>query len=149
MSTVTISGGAYGYLKIDAQGRSFPHSIEYWDINSLTTPIAFHIGEFQGVIPASLMNYELRRFRTELATLYETLEGDAQLYSLEGWIGLKFHGDGLGHVDVRGSLKDEAGTGNELTFELVMDQTFLPTILSELDDVDAEFPVVGEPPGVR
>jgi hypothetical protein len=112
----------------------------------LTTPITFHIGSFHGVVEASLMTYELRRFRAELSSLFDTLVGEAQLYSLEGWIRLKFRGDGIGHFDVRGTIKDEAGTGNELIFELSMDQTFLPAILSELDDLDLEFPVVGEQP---
>jgi hypothetical protein len=35
VSIVTISGGAYGYLEIDAQNRRFPNTTEYWDMSEL------------------------------------------------------------------------------------------------------------------
>jgi len=54
-------------------------------------------------------------------------------------------GDGAGHIAITGTVKDEPGMGNSLKFSIDLDQTFLPAILGQLDEIDREYPVLGHP----
>jgi hypothetical protein len=130
-------------LTIEVAGRMHPASSDYWDGNWLTSPIHVDIGCFSGQIPASLRLDELRRFREQLETFYETLRGEARLESLEHWISLVFKADELGHVRVTGSVRDEPGMGSTLSFELLFDQTYLPAVLHQLQQIESAYPVVG------
>lgn len=132
-------------VTITVLGRMHPGSTDYWDGNWLVSPIDVSVGGFSGRVAAGLRIEELRTFRGELENLHETLVGEARLKSMEGWIGLTCLGDGRGHVEVTGYVRDEPGIGNELRFHLTIDQTFLPGIIAELHGVERAFPVLGKP----
>lgn len=127
-------------VNIDVQARTFPNSENSWDKNHLDSPSVVHVGGFIGQIPARFHTWDLQKFRDELSQLYEKLEGEALLSTVEGWITSTCKGDGLGHISLVGGATDEMGNGDRLNFEFKMDQTFLPDILSQLDDVLAKFP---------
>lgn len=122
-----------------------PRSTDYWDGNWLVAPIDISVGGFTGRAGAGLRAEELRSFRQGLEELYERLSGEARLESMEAWIGLTCVGDGLGHIDVTGYVRDKPGIGNELSFHLSIDQTFLPAIISSLREIEAAYPVIGKP----
>ena len=46
----------------------------------------------------------------------------------------KIETDGLGHMEVNGSLKDDISFGNRLTFVIEFDQTFLERTIFEIDE---------------
>jgi hypothetical protein len=51
-----------------------------------------------------------------------------------------------GRIEVSGELTDGAGVGNVLTFELAeVDQTYLSSWISSLDDIEKAYPVIGKP----
>ena len=70
------------------------------------------------------------------------MEGDALLGpDREGSLELRFHGDALGHISVKGETCADAATGPWLRFELpAIDQTYLPPMIASLLELDAEFP---------
>jgi hypothetical protein len=41
---------------------------------------------------------EFSQFRNELSELYSSLKGEACFESMEDWLNIKVHGDGLGHM---------------------------------------------------
>jgi hypothetical protein len=133
------------FVKINVLGRMFPEvNGDYFDANLLDTMVEVHVGGFGGTIAAEIRTDEFRSFRDELEQLFVKLDGSAQLYVLQGQINLNFQGDGLGHFKVRGSVTDRVGVGNVLEFQLHLDQTFLPDLLAQLDEIDVEFPVLGD-----
>jgi hypothetical protein len=93
---------------------------------------------------ATLRTEEFRAFHGELATLYETLMGQAAFSSLEAWLGVTLTVGSSGQVAVAGWVEDEPSIGNRLEFTFALDQSFLPAMLRQLEVILARFPVVGE-----
>jgi hypothetical protein len=52
---------------------------------------------------------------------------------------LKINVDKLGHISISGEVRDEAGTGNRLIFEMSFDQTYLSRTIRELEEVVVSF----------
>ena len=91
---VVIGGRDREQVTIRVLGRMHQGAVDYSDGNWLISPIQVSVGDFTGWVQAGLRAEELRTFRQELETLYETLEGEARLHSLEDWISLVCKGDG-------------------------------------------------------
>jgi len=90
------------------------------------------VGGFSGNTKLSVTASEMREFLVELETLYRDLKGQAKFVTIEDQIRINVEIDRLGHVKVTGHLKDGAGFGNTLRFELAFDQTTLAHTISEL-----------------
>lgn len=155
MSTVPVPGvartlritDAFGdFVTIEVRGRKYPQANDFWDGNWLDTPLTIHVGSFDGQVSSTLRSNELLKFKEELEVLYRDNAGTAVLSSMEDWLLIEFVADALGHLKVTGHLRDEVGGGygNDLDFELRgLDQTWLPPILTSLEEVLATYPVVG------
>jgi hypothetical protein len=121
-----------------------PRADDYWDGNWLISPIEVAVGGFRGRVGAGLRVEELIHFRKGLAELYVSLDGEAVLESLETWITLRVSARPTGQLTVTGTVTDEPGIGNELTFEIAdLDQTDIPAIVQSLSEIEAAFPLVG------
>jgi hypothetical protein len=70
---------------------------------------------WRGKFGASFMQGELSRFARELQILHEQLNGKAILAPLEPNLELLFAGDGKGHVEVKGSARNNFHTGTKLS----------------------------------
>jgi hypothetical protein len=138
-------GEAAEYVEVTIFGRSVPGATDFWDGNWLRSEVRLRVGGFTGAYSANLRTDELAGFATQLRTLRVELRGDAQLRTMEAQLNLAFVGDGRGHFQVKGEARDEAGTGNQLSFELSMDQTDLVPLLRQLEAVLERYPVVGKP----
>jgi len=134
------------HVSIRVMGRMHPKADDYWDGNWLISPIEMAIGGFHGEVPAGLRMDELVRFREALETLHSSLQGEAVLDSMEGWIQLRVAVDRRGSVQVTGKALDQPGSANALTFTIDgLDQTHLPAVISALGAAEARFPVRGQP----
>jgi hypothetical protein len=80
---------------------------------------------------------KLSRFARELRILYEQLNGKAILAPMEPNLELSFTGDEKGHVEVKGTARNNFHTGTKLSFRLDLDQTYLPAIATALADADS------------
>ena len=69
--------------------------------------------------------------RSHSAATFETIERQLRI---------ECGGNGYGGIAIQGVAKDQVADGNVLRFEFGMDQTFLPAIISDLRDIEAEFP---------
>jgi hypothetical protein len=92
---------------------------------------------WHGKFRASFMQGELSRFARELRILYKQLNGKAILAPMEPNLELSFTGDGKGHVEVKGTARNNFHTGTKLSFRLDLDQTYLPAIATALADADS------------
>ncbi len=79
---------------------------------------------------------DLVEFRKEILALYEKLEGVANFSPLEKELELRLAMDARGQVSVTGKATKYYGErDNQLTFELSIDQTFLPSMAKSIERV--------------
>ncbi len=97
--------------------------------------VEIKVGGFHGKTDLYLTVTDINKFKKEIDTLYDKLEGIAELNTIESQIQLKLEGDGSGQMKLTGYLKDDASFGNKLSFEIGFDQTFLKSSISELNYV--------------
>lgn len=134
------------HLSITVLGREHAGASDYWDGNWIICMISAAVGGFVGDIRASLRTDEIRRFNEDLKTLSQTLSGSAVLETMEQWITLTVQAASRGRIEISGELRDAAGNGNVLSFELPeVDQTYLGGWISSLDDIEQAYPVIGRP----
>jgi hypothetical protein len=127
---------------ISVLGRQFPDASDWEDGNWLVSPVRISVGRFVGELPAQLRVDELQAFRLGLEQIRETLSGEAELFSMDGWLTLSVQCSRTGSLSVSGSADDSPGIGNKLRFEIGgMDQSFLPTLIDQLQEVERAFPL--------
>jgi len=134
------------HLTIVVLGREHAGADDYWDGNWVIASISIAVGGFTGTVRASLRMDELHRFNEGLKFINQNLFGAAVLESMEHWISLTVKAESRGRIEISGELSDGAGAGNVLSFDLAeVDQTYLPGWISDLDDIEKAFPVIGRP----
>jgi hypothetical protein len=143
-AVIRFGGGEAEYLTLRVHGRNIPDATDYWDGNFLWCTAEVVAGAFRGSLSNVLRNEDLGRFLARVEELYQRLDGEALLDTLEGWLDLRLIGDGRGHIEARGQLCDDPAHGNTLEFRLFFDQTFLPPIIGQLRAALEQFPVVGQ-----
>lgn len=142
--TITIGSPSQG-LAITIMGRSNADRMDCWDGNWLTTTVDIAVGGFRGGINGLIRAEELVAFHDQIKQLHNSPEGHAVFSTMEGWISLQFDGDKMGHINCKGYVKDQPGSDNSLSFQLDLDQTYLPDMLRSIGAVVAAFPVRGTP----
>lgn len=138
-----------GGFQIWVHRRQFPDAYDRWDGNWLhvTTQCA-QAGAIVAAGGPILDAADLQRFRDELAALAGTPSGEAELHGAEPNIRvLVATSDGLGHLRVRVELTPDSQAQGHW-FEYVIDQSYLPETISQLDAVLELFPVRGRAPSV-
>jgi hypothetical protein len=143
MCVIRFGGEDAEYLLLTVHRRNLPGSADYWDGNFLWCTAEVAAGAFRGSLSNVLRNEDLARFLAQVDELYQRLDGEALLDTLEGWLDVRLIGDGRGHVEALGRLCDDPVHGNTLEFRLFFDQTFLPELMRELRAALEAFPMVG------
>jgi hypothetical protein len=128
-------------VTVEVTSYERPASGEYHDDNWVVVAVSISAGAFSGRFHATFVTNEFVAFRSELRELYRTLNGEATFTTLEGQLRLDLVGNGRGGITLKGEALDNAGTGNCLTFEFAIDQTYLVSTLEGLDQIVAKFPV--------
>jgi len=136
----SFGGPKHERIEIDVRYER-PPSGDYHDDNWLTAAIDVSAGGFRGKAEASILTEELVSFLGQLQALFKTLEGSAELITLEQQIYLRLTGNGKGHIEMKGELGEMPETGNRLRFELDFDQTDLAASIRELEKITTQFPV--------
>lgn len=131
------------FIFIEALERTQLTSTDYWDGNWLNTEVTIKVGGFRGHVGGYLRTDEFATFREEVTALYSTLSGSATFRTMEEWLLIEMIGDGKGHITAEGSLIDNPGIGNTVRFKLELDQTFLPSLLEELNTLIDRYPIIG------
>ena len=91
------------------------------------------VGNFHGQTELMLTVSDIISFKEQVECLHRDLKGFAEFTTIEGQVGLKLETDGLGHMNATGYLRDDVSFGNELSFTIEFDQTFLKQTISEIN----------------
>ncbi len=130
-------------IVISILGYTRDECIDKWDSNWVTANIVAKIGRFDGAIDCCLRTEEFPGFAEELRRVYASLQGSAEFTTMEGQLRLRLVGDGLGHYDVAGALRDAPGSGNRLEWQLVIDQTQVREMVRQVEAILDEYPIRG------
>jgi hypothetical protein len=151
MAELVVGRHHEDHIEIRVMRRSHPHADDYWDGNWVDSEIQVDIRPWRATYPAQLRTDEFLRFRDQLGEMYDGARKEASFEPMEPWLGLTLELDPLGHVAVNGAAGPE-GFGKifgqvRLEFLLtgVMDQTDLPPLINDLDELALEFPTKGRP----
>src|SRR5690349_20183395 len=102
-------------LEIIIHRYSHPGSLDTYDKNWVDTTINIKVGGFTGCYSSFFQTTDFPSLRDSLKILYNDLSYTFDFTTIEGQLNLRFKGDGIGHIEVKGEAQDEAGTGNTLT----------------------------------
>lgn len=131
------------FLRVTVLGLSHPNATDDWDRNWINCRFEAKSGGFTGNFEGTLMTTDIESFKQQLKRVYSSLKGTANLESLENYLSIVLTGDGIGHLEARCTLRESNLPLNELTFELEFDQTFLPNIMNQLNNITRTFPITG------
>ena len=134
MHSITLRGNAGDHVIITCHGR--PDENDDW----LDATIDVAAGAFSGRVSASLVTVDFARFRRELESLHQTLDGTATFETIERQLAIECVGNGRGGIGVTGMVEDRAGDGNQLKYQIDTDQTFLPALISQIRVLEELFP---------
>ncbi len=116
-----------------------------WDRNWIETHIEINASPFRGKYKVSLMTGDFEKFKQELKRVYNDLAGATMFDSLESDIEIKIKGDGLGHFKAKCTATDRTTVdGSELSFVLDFDQTQIPELIKQLEEITTAFPIFGD-----
>jgi hypothetical protein len=102
--------------------------------------VGINVGGFRGSYSADFNSWAFSDFQAQLEKLYGSVSGSASFTSYEAQLELVLTCNSQGHVQVRGVAMDVAGTGNRLVFQLHIDQTYVPAIVSSLRSALQRYP---------
>jgi hypothetical protein len=134
MASFKLGTDAGDHLMVEINGR--PDERDDW----VSATISVHAGAFWASIDATLVTCDFPRFRRQLESLYKTLSGSANFDTIEHQLQIECAGNERGGIAINGTVKDRIGDGNELRFRFDIDQTYLPILIAELEDIESEFP---------
>lgn len=139
---LVIGSPDYG-LSVSIKHRTHPDGSYDWDGNWLSVTAELKLPCFRGCVDADLRAEELANFNDQIRQLYNTFDGYAEFDTMEKWVGIRMEISKTGRIGCRGFLIDEQRIGDQLTFQLELDQSYLPKLLHEIDSVLSAFPVIG------
>jgi hypothetical protein len=93
---------------------------------------------FKGAVSAYFEGYDFREFEKKLRPLYDSLKGIAEFSSREQQVLFSLEGNGRGSISVSGEAWSQACYGSRLEFSFEIDQTFLPGVLAQLEQINAK-----------
>lgn len=115
---------------------SYPEESKQWPYEDwIVVNIRLGAGGFQGSFAAYFESRDFVQLRADLERLYKNLNGFASFEPTEEQLVMRIEGDGKGHFEAQCVAIDRAGDGNELSFTLQFDQTYIPRMLNDLDKV--------------
>ncbi len=132
-------------VTIDILHRNCPDSDDYWDGNWLNANIKVSLPGYQASFNGDIRTDEVRAFLEGCKKMDQTLSGSVKFSSMEEIIELNGEIDRTGQIEWSGKTTYPVGTGATLTFKFLSDQSFLETLISELELIMSQFPVKGKP----
>jgi len=130
--------GTGNFIRLDLYDRTYSNADLDWDRDWIRSNVSLKAGGFQGQFQAQLRTSDFIHFKVELVQLYSTLKGTATFNTLEEQVKISVVGDGVGHIVAHCLAMDCAGAGNRLSFEIELDQSYLPEVIGQLDSIVRE-----------
>ncbi len=140
MAGFQLGSEAGDHLIVAINGR--PDDCDDW----LDARMVVRAGAFSATIDALLLTCDFPPFRSQLESLYRILSGSATFDTIEGQLRFTLTGNDRGGITVAGTISDQSGDGNQLTFHFEIDQTYLPEVIAALRAIETEFASLIHPP---
>ncbi len=127
------------------RGREFEDSDDDWDGNWMHVVAQVTAPGTQVKAAGALLHLsECQQFRDGCQALHDTLQGEAVLGGLEPNLRITLRAESLGHIRCELRITPDPQTQHH-QFDSAIDQSHLPAILRDLDDVLRRFPIRGNP----
>jgi hypothetical protein len=131
-------------LKIETLNQVYENSDLDWDNNWIKCKIYVSGGVFSGNYFAELQTVDFEKFKCDINSLYENLNGVIEFNDLEGYVNIEIKGDGIGHFKCITTCEDFPGINSAtLSFEIDFDQTYIKKIVYQLNEITKKFPIKG------
>jgi hypothetical protein len=128
------------WIKVLTKGFSYPNSSDDYDSQWIKCYIDLKAGVFSANYKAEFMTVDFKQFKKGLEYLYEHLDRTAKFEGLEGYLKITLKGDGIGHMEVFCEASEQPGYHEStLSFYLDIDQTFIPQLIRQLDEIIDSF----------
>mgnify|MGYP003110328123 CR=1 FL=1 len=132
------------FIRIELMNLNYPNAELDWDKNWIASKVIVNAGGFSGQFECDLMTTDFEKFKQSLSLLYNKLDGLSSFDTMEGQVEIKIKGDGIGHFEADCSVMDDAGMGNKLDFKISFDQTIIPELVNQLNDITKAYPISGD-----
>lgn len=149
MVSQLIIGSDAEHIRIDVKGRSHPAATD-GGADWLDVAIEIAFPPWGGSWNDSLPGSAFARFRKELEAVHRRGSLIAVFRPMEPVLELQLNADPLGHIVVKASAQ-AGGFGRlfgsvvlQLNLDSWIDQSYLPGLISQLRQIEAEFPVPGD-----
>lgn len=131
-------------IKIQPIDQPYSDSVHSWDKNCIRTLLTVKGGAFGGQYKADLFTFEFEKLKQDLRRVYKNLSGGFSFRTTEHELELKVQGDGNGHFTVDCTAIDHPTWGSHLSFQIAIDQSYIPDLVRQLNDITKKFPIVGD-----
>ena len=112
-----------------------PHSNNEWDKSWFTSIAEFQLGSFTGNFKTNVQINDFALFYNQLLIQNNTLKENSYFKTRESQIEIELKNEGLGIIEVNFTLMDKVGIGNQLEASFKIDQTYIPSILQQLENI--------------
>lgn len=129
-------------LEIEVLRRSRPESTDFEDGNWLESEIKIDLPGFKGLYGANLRSDDFEQFYQDLEELRANQANEIEFTTMEEGIYLKGKLDVSGNIKWEGVAKSSWDSGC-LTFRIETDYSSIDSLLSQVQEILNEFPVVG------
>jgi len=133
------------FLDIRFSGRTWPQATDFWDGNWLNATARGSSCGLQGSVDLRLRVDELHSLSAKLADLPRSHTGQLAFWPMEPNLKLTFQIGPPEALNVFVELQPDLAGPAHMTFELRLDQSSIPSIISQLAADLAPFPQVGQP----
>lgn len=133
-----------GGLSIWVRHRANPEASDYWDGNWLIVRATMQVGQSSVTTEgAILMTSDFEQFRNQMAVMHETLTGESSLSGLEPNLKVTIRVNQLGQIVGEVDITPDHLTEHH-RFDVGLDQSYLPTLMTSCDAISRRFPTVGQ-----
>lgn len=131
------------FVRLDFLHRGYPEAHDYWDGNWVVTRIQAEVRGFKADFTDQVHLGDIVRFYEEVLKLNASLTGKATLAMMEEYLVVTGTLDTRGSLDWSVLLLHPVKRDIQLQFEFGADQSYLPDLIQQLEDVLIEFQVRG------
>ncbi|MFT3883996.1 MAG: DUF6228 family protein [Flavobacteriales bacterium] len=123
----------------------FPDKTSHWGGYEVKGTVSIRASGYQATGELWTTTGEIHTFATSLKEAFRQLKGKVDWTNYERNLHLELHFMERGHVQVSGSFQEYPHVENVLRFAFEMDQSFLLSTLTELEEIIARY---GGPKGI-
>lgn len=134
------------FVRLGFSHRAYPEAQDYWDGNWVVTRIQAESQGFRADFTDQVHLGDVVQFYEQVMSLHATLSGEATLAMMEEYLTVTGTLDARGGLHWSAMLAQPFRRDNRLQFTFWADQSYLPALIQQLENVLSEFEVRGRSP---